>query len=74
MRETVKSTTMLYYLQSMLDYYREHEEKFNDDHSHAFIAKMCACKDMVETLIQEPVNLQLDGKVTVGFDCREDWK
>ena len=26
-----------------------------------------ACKDMVEELIGLPVNLQKDGKVTVGF-------
>ena len=28
---------------------------------------MIACKNMVECLIGEPVNLQKDGKVTVGF-------
>lgn len=27
---------------------------------------MIACKEMVETLIQKPVNLGMDGKITVG--------
>lgn len=29
--------------------------------------KLIACKEMAETLIGKPINLQMDGRVTVGF-------
>ena len=36
-------------------------------HSRLKLDAMIACKEMVESLIEEPVNLGLDGKVTIGF-------
>ena len=59
---------MIAYLQSMMDKVKKYEEKgmpteFLEDRIDAMIA----CKEMVETFIGEPVNLQMDGKVTVGF-------
>ena len=69
MKTVVKAEDMLQYLQSMLDDVKR-RESWCDPHDRILNAKidaMIACKEMVETLIQEPVNLQLDGKVTTGF-------
>ena len=66
---TVNAETMLQYLQSMLDDFMAESERFGsgDRIVSDKLKKMCACKDMVEELIGLPVNLQKDGKVTVGF-------
>ena len=37
------------------------------DSARRQMRNMIACKEMVEALIGEPVNLRKDGKVTVGF-------
>lgn len=59
---------MINYLQYKLDSFRENEQKFGmDDFTEKKLDELLACKDMVECLIGEPVNLGLDGKVTVGF-------
>ena len=69
MREYVKTESLLLYLQSMLDDYMQEKERFgSEDRMVGYkLRQMCACKDMVEALIGEQVNLQQDGKVTVGF-------
>lgn len=66
---------MLRYLQSMMDDFKEWEKraegKAKDSVEHEWMMSkmhaMIACKEMVECLIGEPVNLQCDGKVTVGL-------
>lgn len=66
---------MLRYLQGMMDDFKEWEKraegKAEDSVEHKWMTDkkraMIACKEMVECLIGEPVNLQMDGKVTVGF-------
>lgn len=60
---------MLAYLQSMMDEFKRREEKFGLDNVYTedLLTQMIGCKEMVETLIGEPVNLRKDGKVTVGF-------
>lgn len=59
---------MLNYLQSMMDSFKEEEARYGmDRRTERKLDDMIACKEMVEALIGEPVNLQLDGKVTVGF-------
>lgn len=60
---------MLRYLQSMLDDFMKEKERYGSDNEWVLekLTGMIACKEMVEALICEPVNLQLDGKVTVGF-------
>jgi hypothetical protein len=52
-----------------MDDYKKYEEKFGaeDRMVRHKVEAMIACKEMVEALIGEPVNLQIDGKVTVGF-------
>ena len=63
---TVTQSQMIAYLQSMLD--RVTNDKwYSDEDKHEFIHEMIACKEMVEALIGMPVNLGLNGKVTVGF-------
>ena len=59
---------MINYLQSMMDRAKYEEERYGrDERTIALFDRAIACKDMVEALIQKPVNLRKDGKVTVGF-------
>ncbi len=60
---------MINYLQGMLDDYKVEEQKYGleDRIVRKKFDSMIACKEMVEVLIGEPVNLTLEGKVTVGF-------
>lgn len=66
MNETEKM--MLQYLQEMLDKFMKEQDKLGKD---PFVTRlfdsMIACKEMTEAIIGLPVNLQKDGKVTVGF-------
>lgn len=60
---------LLRYLQSQMDDFKRWESKFGieDRVVQDKLDAMIACKEMAEALIGEPVNLQLDGKVTVGL-------
>ena len=60
---------MIAYLQSQLDVFKMEEARYGieDRIVQKKLDAMLACRDMVEALIEEPVNLQLDGRVTVGF-------
>lgn len=59
---------MLDYLQSYLDFAMNEKERFGmDERTEGLFHGVIACKEMVEALIKAPVNLQKDGKVTVGF-------
>lgn len=65
---SVTKEKMLRYLQSMTDNFVAEEEKYGmDDFVEKKLDALLACKDMVEALIEMPVNIGLDGKVTVGF-------
>lgn len=69
MEKTFTKENLIAYLQSELDDFLKDAEKFGKDDRivHHKLDAMLANKDMVESLIMEPVNLQKDGKVTVGF-------
>lgn len=57
------------YLQSQMDDFKKDEARFGIEErgtQHKLDA-MIACKEMAEALIQEPVNLRTDGRVTIGF-------
>lgn len=60
---------MIAYLQSQMDDFIAERAKYggNDRMVIKKFDAMLACKNMVEALIGEPVNLGMDGKVTVGF-------
>ena len=65
---TVTKDMMLRYLQMQMDAFKKDEERYGmSDYLEHKLDAMIACKEMVETLIGEPVNLQQDGKVTVGL-------
>ena len=60
---------MIAYLQAMLTEYLEEKSQFGSEDrvvKHKFY-EMIGAKEMAESLIGEPVNLGLNGKVTVGF-------
>lgn len=60
---------MINYLQQMMDRVQRDIARYGkeDRMVEKRIDDMIACKEMVEAFIQEPVNLGMDGKVTVGF-------
>jgi len=66
MKNTVKTEAMLNYLQSMLIDWMKELEKVNVDECTVKnkLDGLLACKYMVELLINEPVNLGVDGIVT----------
>ncbi|MBQ1789280.1 MAG: hypothetical protein II008_03810 [Oscillospiraceae bacterium] len=69
MKETIDAKEMLSYLQALLNDFMEDRETYGpgDRIVQKRMHGMIACKEMVEALIRVPVNLQKDGKVTVGF-------
>lgn len=60
---------MINYLQSMMNSFKRDEARYGLEDRIVLqkLDAMIACKEMVEALIGEPVNLQKDGRVTVGF-------
>lgn len=60
---------LIAYLQSQMDDFIAERAKYggNDRMVIKKFDAMLACKNMAEALIGEPVNLGIDGKVTVGF-------
>ena len=60
---------LINYLQSQMDDFQK--EKARHGMEDRIVIKkldaMIACKEMAEALIGEPVNLGMDGKVSVGF-------
>ena len=60
---------MLAYLQGMMDNFKREEARWgmNDRLVLEKLDAMIACKEMVEALLQEPVNLGVNGIVTIGF-------
>ena len=72
MKEFVKTESMINWLQMLLDEFMEEtkdesEIAFKDRVVHAHLIAMLGCKEMVEALIEEPVNLGKNGIVTTGF-------
>lgn len=60
---------MLAYLQDQMNDWLKEREQFGDD-DRIVIKKMhdlIACKEMVEVMIEEPVNLNRNGTITVGL-------
>ena len=65
---TITKKEMIAYLQAQMDQFKKEEAEFGMDRGTARrLDAMIACKEMVEALIGEPVNLGKDGKVTVGM-------
>lgn len=65
---------MIEYLQEKLTRFEEMLRKnevspnyYRESEINRAMDGLIACKEMVECLIGQPVNLQKDGKVTVGF-------
>ena len=67
--KTYTEENLIAYLQSQMDDFQEELKRygFEDRVVKSKLDAMIACKEMVEALIRELVNLQKDGKVTVGF-------
>lgn len=56
------------YLQAQMNDFKECEAKWGEDRiTIKKLDSLIACKEMVEAIIRQPVNLQKDGIVTVGF-------
>ena len=65
----ITKETLINYLQSQMDNFMKEKERYGieDRYVERKLDAMIACKEMVESLIGEPVNLQKDGRVTTGF-------
>lgn len=64
----ITQEVMIKYLQSMMDNFKAQEERYGmSEYLEHKLDNMIACKEMVEALIGQPVNLQKDGKVTIGL-------
>lgn len=60
---------MIDYLQAQMDEFKAEEAKYGKEDRIVLkkLDAMIACKEMAEALIGQPVNLGMDGKVTVGI-------
>lgn len=69
MEITVTQQQMLNYLQMFLDAWLDDKEKYGmeDRTVKKDMDRLLGCKCMVETLIGQPVNLMMNGTVTVGL-------
>lgn len=69
MEITITQQQMLNYLQTFLNAWLVDKATYGmeDWIVKKDMDRLLACKSMVETLIGQPVNLTLDGTVTVGF-------
>ena len=69
MEITVTQHQMLNYLQMFLDAWLDDKEKYGmeDRTVKKDMDRLLGCKCMVETLIGQPVNLSMNGTVTIGF-------
>jgi len=66
--ETIRFQQLVDYLQMMMNDFKEREAKYGmNDYTRKCMLDMIACKEMVEYFSDEPVNLQKDGIVTLGF-------
>ena len=65
----ITEESLINYLQSQMNDFIKEKERYGveDRIVDRKYDAMIACKEMVESLIGEPVNLGLDGKVTTGF-------
>lgn len=65
----VSQETMLNYLQMMFTAWKDDVDRYgrNDRLVIKDLDRLTACKSMVEALIGVPVNLELSGRITVGF-------
>ena len=66
---TITANQLINYLQHKLDKFMQSNERYgmDDRETIRLFDEMIACKEMVEAVICAPVNLQKDGKVTIGF-------
>lgn len=69
MNKTVTAQQMIDFLQRKMDKFKKMESRlgFEDEYVTELLDELIAQKEMVEALICEPVNLGVDGRVTVGF-------
>lgn len=67
--QNISADQMINYLQAKLTRFQKELEKYGPEDRvvNRMMDEMIACKEMVEALIGAPVNLQQDGKVTIGF-------
>ena len=67
--DAVSTERIIALLQQKLTSWMKDRETYGDEDRMVVkdLDRLVACKDFAEALIGKPVNLQMDGKVTVGF-------
>lgn len=73
MRKTIEATEMLEYLKEEFAIAMRHRKILgaNDERSDMRMSWCIGMKEMAEALIGVPVNLKLDGRITIGLDDKE---
>lgn len=73
MKETVKATTMLSFLKKEWEYTQRLIKGYgnNDERAQTHCDMCIGMKELIEATICTPVNLRLDGKVSIGLDDKE---
>ncbi len=69
MNRTISASDLINYLRGMMDDFMMSKERYgmDDRETRRMLDEMIVCKEMVERLIDYPVNLRKDGTVTIGF-------
>ena len=73
MRKTIEATEMLEYLKDDFEIAMRDRRILgaNDERAQSRMSWCIGMKEMCEALIGVPVNLKLDGRVTIGLDDGE---
>jgi hypothetical protein len=60
---------MIAYLQHQMNEFKKLEKMLGDEDERTISAmeQMIGAKELVEAVIEKPVNLQIDGQVTIGL-------
>jgi hypothetical protein len=60
---------MIAYLRHQMNEFKKLEKMFGDEDERTISAmnQMIGAKELVEAVIEKPVNLQIDGQVTIGL-------
>ena len=67
MEKTFTEQDLINGVQTMFNAFLEDKERFGIEYAESKLDWAIGCKEMVEMMIQKPVNLKMDGRVTVGF-------
>lgn len=74
--EFIEKVELLHYLQAFLRNWIEYMNKYGmeDEQVKKELDRLCACRSMAQTLINDPIYLYLDGTISVGYKYNAEVK